>query len=147
MEWGTVIGVIIGGIATLAGGWLQAVRTEKSARRQRMLDEKVAILKSLMSTRVALQNSASGQIFGPNFTGVVNSIDIAFRDNEEVLSKYAEFKSHVMSTHRNADRVMELLYQLAMEMYKDVGMRPPTVDEFTSVVSLTSVVAMETPRR
>lgn len=139
MDWITILAVIIGGLATLGGGWFQSYQSQKGASKQKILDEKVMILRKLMSVRVALQNDQSSQVFGPEFVAVINSIDIAFRDNNGVLTKYRAFKNHVNSQHARSERIMVLLHELVSEMYKDLGMEPLDIDDFKSVVSLRSM--------
>ena len=136
-DWITLGSFLIGGLATFAGGWFQAWSSKKAQREQNILDKKVDILEKFMGNRIALMNYGKTEEYHKtNFVVTVNSIDVAFRDNENVLDRYYKWKDLANSGGSHPERLNALLYELTQEMYEDVGIKAPTYNQFLSVLKL-----------
>jgi hypothetical protein len=134
----TLVSVLIGSIATLFGGWLQARLSQKAQRRQRIIDLKINVLQQFMGYRVGLIGDKHSQsVYKPIFIPIANSIDVAFSDNKKVVAKYFEYKEYIeLDDEEKIEGVsLKLLHEVAIEMYKDLGISPPDFNYFQSVLN------------
>ncbi|MDX8045390.1 DUF6680 family protein [Gracilibacillus sp. S3-1-1] len=133
MDWNTIVGVVIGGLFTLSGGGLQVFLTDRKRKEERRKEIKLEVLEGLIGNRAALLPVSDERIemYKAPFFSALNRIDVIFYDNLEVIEKYHEWKNAMVSSqHVSNERKDQLLYEMIKSMYKDLGIKAPSLEQF-----------------
>lgn len=133
MDWNTIIGVLIGGLFTLCGGGLQVFLADRKRKEEKTKEIKLEVLVCLMANRAALVSTHDERIevYKAPFFSALNRIDVVFYNNSEVVEKYHEWRNAMMPSQLvSSERKDQLLYEMVKSLYKDLGIKAPSLEQF-----------------
>lgn len=131
MTWDILMTTLLGGLLTLAGGYIQQCITERKQKEQQIRQDKINIIKDIASSKTAISNGNSDNNVKTKFIGALNLIPIIFQDNKEILDAHKNFSDNLSKTSDNNKN----LYDLIMLMHDDVGFNKLSYEQFITTLS------------
>ena len=124
----------LGGLLTLAGGYIQQRIAERKQKKQQIRQDKINIIKDIASSKTAILNDNPDDNAKTKFNGALNLIPIIFQDNEEIVNAHKNLYDTLSkkSGDNNSDKI---LYDLIMLMHDDVGFKKLSYEQFTITLS------------
>ena len=124
----------LGGLLTLAGGYIQQRIAERKQKKQQIRQDKINIIKDIASSKTAILNDNPDDNAKTKFNGALNLIPIVFQDNEEIVNAHKNLYDTLSkkSGDNNSDKI---LYDLIMLMHDDVGFKKLSYEQFTITLS------------
>lgn len=134
MTWDILMTTLLGGLLTLAGGYIQQCITERKQKEQQIRQDKINIIKDIASSKTAILNSNSDNNAKTKFNGALNLIPIIFQDNEEILNAHKDFYD-TLSKKSDDINYDKIFYDLIMLMHDDVGFNKLSYEQFITTLS------------
>lgn len=135
MNWENLITTLVGGLLTLAGGYIQQCRAEETQKEQQIRQDKINIIKDITSSKTAILNTNSDNNAKTKFNGALNLIPIIFQDNEEILNAHKNFCDNLLKTS-DTNSSNKNLYNLIMLMHEDVVFKKIPYEQFIITLSV-----------